>query len=656
MTERRHHIFALHRKTLDPCFAADGQWIGRDRPPALRERLIHAVPFLHGNADQRAKGNRIIRSSQTHVCEFAPMAALQILLRYRQFLEKETVRFLKDYVASMADGFADHIHSYWGMNCNQVSMGTFTLLAGGELLGRQELVEEGMCNLWQLREEMIRNGFASEYVSSTYTPVAIAALEEIVNLVHNPEAVNLARKAADRMWFELACFWHAPSCGLGGPQSRAYTPDSMGLTRNAHSILYMAFGERIALSPLGYYEEPLSRPPYDDDPSFRRYHAVFFAIPDYHPHPAVEKLLFEKTFPYRVAGSVELAEEEVFCSRVTADNRSIRKRLSSLNWPCQQAFIRSYMTQDYAIGSSTGWWLDGGHSEQFFFTARRNQEVRSPADKVTVYARYLLNDNTIAGDNEYPFLERTSNPYCTYREGTAFTLQKDNLVIYGCQPKRFERKNISRLRLAIAIPACTSGLPDEVWYGEEQLSGFDATFDQEQTIYLRFGRSYLAIRPLVGRVINRQCAVRFGMENDFAVISLYNYEGAPRDFAETEIIEALNGFIAQAGSAADEPFASFRTNALQGRVIDQYYLWIRRIRYLEPNLYLSLEYSPNSLRYKHIAINGRHELPVRFVSNRVDETRFPWFDRELAIHDIAYGDWFERIGQRETWRLDRKQG
>ncbi|MCD6519245.1 MAG: hypothetical protein J7M05_04910 [Anaerolineae bacterium] len=645
---RRQLFFELHRRALDPCFDEEGHWIGKDRPPALRERLIHAVPFLLGDGAQRAKGNRIILASMPRICEFAPMAALQLLLHYRGFLDEKTIDFLVDYVASQADHFVDHIHSFWGMNYNQVSMGTFTMLAGGELLGREDLIEEGLANLWQLREELIRNGFSSEFVSSTYTPIAIASFQEMVNLLQTPQAVELARQALRRMWLEVACFWHQPSCGFGGPQSRAYMPDSTGLPRGIHLLLYMVFGERIALSPLSYYEDAPG-PGYLDAPSFRQYHVIFYAIPDYqHPGEEIEDLLFEKKYPYRVRGSVELAEEAVFTSQLASNGQLTKKRLTSWNWPCQQALLRAYMTEDYALGTSTGWWLDGGHSELFFYSARRNMQVRSPEDKVTLFARYLLNDNTIGGENIYPFVGRQSTGHCTYQEGTVFTAQMDNLAIYACQPKRFERHAIHQLRLALAIPAETSGLPDEVWYGQHKMKGFQGAFTEVKTIYLRFGRSFVALWPLLGRVFQTPYLVRLGMENGFAVISFYNYQGPPRDFSEMEIVEAFNGFVAQAGSVAEGSFESFRQRALTGRVIDQYYLYIRRIRYIEPELQLSLEYSPHSLRYKHVAINGRNESRERFFCSQIDETRFPWFDKALEVPDPSYGDWFERIGRRKA--------
>lgn len=659
--QRRERVFALHRQALTDAFGPGGEWLRQgEREPGLRERLCHAVPFLEGDEASRSQGNRIVRAGETQLCEFSSMHALQLLLRHRPHLEAETISFIEAYLAEHVTDFHDHIHSFWGMNWNQVCIGTFTLLAGGELLRRPDLVRAGLDNLLQAREVLVTNGFTSEFCSSTYTPIAAGALQEIVNLVECREAVELARPVLARVWLEMACFWHPPTTALGGPQSRAYAPDSMGLPHHLHLLLWQVFGERAVAGDLAEYfyvgDEYTRLLPYFDTegtPSFFQHAVVWTAMPDYDVPEGIEDLLFHKPYPFQVTGTVELGEESVFEVLRAPDNALLRRRLSQMHWPCQRAQLRAYQTEDYAVATASGWWMDGGQTDQFVFCGRRADPATDWTDRTTVYARYLINDRQMAGSHVYPFSGGRGEGKHTRQEGHAFTAQHDDLVLYGCQPKRFERQAITRLRLAVVLPAAASGLPDEVWYGDERVEGFDAAFAEERPVYLRWGRSFLALRPLIGVNLGRTHAVTFGMENGLGVISLLNYEGEARDFEEVEIVEALNGFAARAGSVSDTSFEDFRQRALAGRIVDQYYMFVRRLRYVEPGLQLALEYSPNSLQYKQVSTNSRQEMPIRFAATGVDETRFPYFEEVVDVEGAEYADWFERIGKRdrEYYRL-----
>ena len=659
--ERRARIFALHRAALADAFDPAGRWRRpAEREPGLRERLCHAVPFLLGDDPERRLGNAIVRAARPQTCEFSSMLALQLLLRYPEFLEAGTAAFLEEYVAGHVDDFHDHIHSFWGMNWNQVCMGTFTLLAGGEHLGRAELVQAGLDNLHQARELLVTNGFSSEHTSSTYTPIAVAGIQEIVSLVRAADAVELARGILGRLWLEMACFWHAPTRTLGAPQSRAYAPDSMGLPHHLHVLLWLVFGDAAVGADLAayYYEEreyPRLLRFFDTEgaASFFQHGVVATAVPEYEVPRGIPEVLFHKRYPYHVTGTVELAEESVFAVERGPDNVLLRRRLSQRHWPCQRAQLRAYHTADYALATATGWWMDGGQSEQFFFCGRRSESGTDWGDRSTVYARYLIGERRMAGCHTYPFNGARGSGKHTRQEGHAFTAQHGDLVLYCTQPERFERRDIGRLRLAVVLPVPVAGFPDEVWYGGERVRHFEGAFAEPRCIYLRWGRSFLALRPLIPADWGRRHAVRFGLENGLGVISLINYEGPPRDFEESEIVEAFNGFVARAGSVTEGSFASFRARALSGRVIDQYYLFVRRVRYVEPGLQLALEYSPDSLRYKQVAMNGNQELPIRFSATGVDEGRFPFFADPLPLDDPRYADWVERIGRRsrEYYRL-----
>jgi hypothetical protein len=513
-------------------------------------------------------------------------------------------------------------------------------------VGDRRLVDQGLANLAQLRENLVRDGFTSEYTSPTYTPITLMAFEEIASLVEDDTAIEIAKKAALRVWLEIAAFYHAPSKGLAAPMSRAYTIDAAGNFHALHIVLHLVFGDQAAPSPEYYvYREPSTNYIHNDY-EFTCQTVSWQIAADYCPSPAVHELLFQKRYPYNVRGTVEFAECINAVASTTKDGEITFEPLSAINWPCRSGLNRSYMTEDYGVGTGTIQWLDGAQTEPFYISCRKTEHVSSSLDRASVFVRYMINDNVVAADNYYPFFQKNTNKDDTRHEGSSFSLQKDNRVLYCSQPHRFERLGITRLRLAVVVPLAWGGAPDEVWFGAQQIHGFHESFSVEERIDLRFGRTFVALRPITCGLVQRTNAVSFTEENGFGVISIYNYDGPPRDFDELEVVTALNGFVCQVGSASETDFDTFRRQALAGRVVDYFSYQTRKVKYLERGFYLSLEYSPSSLSYKHKTVNGRREEePQFFCSLPGIASRFPWLDEQLIV-DESYGDWSQLIAER----------
>ena len=646
-TKRRTNLYAVHREITRAFFAPDGTLHNQEsHANHYRALLPLAVPFLYGSVEERAFGNRILRAAPYLGGEFCSFTTLRILLRDRRYLEPETVSYLEGYLDRYLSKVVSPAHQFHGVNYNQSAMSTFEMLAGGEYIQDSRLIEQGVANLLQVRENFVRDGFSSEYTSPTYTPITLMAFEEIANLVRNENAVRIAKKAALRMWLEIAAFYHVQSRGLAAPMSRAYTTDAAGNFHMLHIVLYLLFGTAAAPSPEHYvYRDPSTNFVHNDY-EFTCHTVSWQIAADYHPNEAVEELLFRKSYPYSVRGTVEFAECINAKPSITTDGEITFLPLSSINWPCRTGLNRSYMTEDYGMGTGTIQWMDGAQSEPFYITCRTGETVSSILDRTSIFARYLINTNSIAQPNTYPFFGKQTNKDDTRHEGSSFTLQKDNLVLYCTQPHRFERIGITCLRSVIVIPVKWGAAADEVWFGDRQVHAFDVSFRSEEKTVLRFGRSYVAFRPLTCGLVERETAVSFAVENGFGVISTYNYQGPRRDFEELEIVTALNGFLCQASSAAETEFGSFRKEALSGRVVDFFSYQTRKVRYLETGLQLHLEYSPSSLSYKQRTINGKREEEPQFACSLPGVSlRFPWLDEELTF-DESYGDWAQLIADR----------
>lgn len=100
-------------------------------------------------------------------------------------------------------------------------MKAWNLIALGERFGDPGLAEEGYSHLRQWLAFTSRVGI-TEYLSPDYYSVDLENLALIANLAQNEEARELARRALDIVWTDVALNWYRPAERLGGPHSRSY--------------------------------------------------------------------------------------------------------------------------------------------------------------------------------------------------------------------------------------------------------------------------------------------------------------------------------------------------------------------------------------------------------------------------------------------------
>ena len=163
-----------------------GTWCGSDGGPGLRERLWYAMAyFASGNEKMRDIANAIIVSSKWSFCHFAPMASLQIIIKYDELLDEKAKKAINAYLESVLDEFSGEHFDFIGVNDNFPSMATYTALFGGKLFNRPELYSIGVKRLEQLKSLLTRRGVLTEYTSPTYTPISTYAMAEIANYIND---------------------------------------------------------------------------------------------------------------------------------------------------------------------------------------------------------------------------------------------------------------------------------------------------------------------------------------------------------------------------------------------------------------------------------------------------------------------------------------
>lgn len=641
--QRRLRVLAALKERTLSLFDPQGKWLPTEfqtsgAEPGLRERLWFAQAFL-ADGDERAVrvANRIIATSPYRFCHFSPMIALQLLVKHDTLLETDARAALTGYLEWVLDEFLGGDVDFVGVNDNFPCMSIYTALVGGKLFARPDLYETGVKRLSQFKALLTRRGVDTEYTSPTYTPIHAYALAEIANTVDDPVLRDLALQCEERIWVDLLGHYHPPTSQIAGPYSRAYTVDSTGRTHQARYVLYALLGERLTMHPLN----TLFAAGYGDDPRNLVHGGLWFMLvsvawlvnTEFHcPVELVDALVTNKTYPANFKATMEYGPS----SDAPADTTP--GAFSDLGeYAAGHGSISTFMTEDYALGIATGEFHAGTQTDAFHLLYRRRIPAARQADINTVYARYLINGKRPGQTNAYPAFSTESGESLLWDEGRKLGLHHERTAMMLYKPKRFGRKNVERLELAVIVPA-QFGPPEEIWLGERQLAGQDGSSAAPCPVFLKDGPVYLAFHPLLLTDHGREVAVQVRLVNGYLLLSFLNYQGPARDFAVDDFLLTGNGFVVEVASEREVgSFAAFRAAMGQVHTHDElftcvHYRWaqLRRTAYKRGDLRLACEYSPVTEGIKYQAVNGRvPETPLLEVTG-LDRTRLPFLGTGAA--------------------------
>jgi hypothetical protein len=215
--------------------------------------------------------------------------------------------------------------------------------------------------------------------SSAYTPVTQLCYADVAE--HSRDAENEASGTRDRTSY-LAGSRHAFPRSyqhLGRSHSRAYNVDSVGHFHQIHMLLYQVFGDRLWLHPVNFLFPPIPKQVihHDGDVAFLQASNAWIASGTYHPQPGIERLTFDKTFPFHVSATSEFGAAEMpvlECAQGKFETNEL------LEYPCGELVTTTHLTSDYAVGSGTCQFHDGNQTDTFFVNC-------SPCGKAIVYQR-----------------------------------------------------------------------------------------------------------------------------------------------------------------------------------------------------------------------------------------------------------------------------
>lgn len=613
--ERRQNFYRIYREETAESFSPSGQWIGPGGEPGFREKAWHCIPLLDGTEKDKTTAAGILSNTEFGPCHFTPMTFLQIVNRHRDDLPAAVTGRMEEYIAASLDrASADRIH-FTMYNDNFASMAMVVCLLGGHLAGRQDVLKRGQEMLRELDDLLKRCGTLMEYDSPTYTGISLHALSEIVNYPPNLEVKEAALTLEQKMWAEVCARFHAETSRLAGPYSRAYWIDTVGHPHLMNAFMYGTFGDRIFINPSAYHFPPRSGVVgHASWAALVWPNSAWIICSDTHCPDRYARYLFSKPYPVITESLCEGLP-----SRITGHDRVEGKDyVSPIEWPGYTGPNYTYQTADYAMGTAYSQFHDGGLSESFYVTYRKQETAASLEDTGVVFARYLVNDRLPDRINHYNIYGDAS-PEGYRDEGRKFGIQEGPWSMMAYKPKHFEL-NAASLKLSLILPF-HFGFTPEVWINGKRTDSLPAVSEEPATVVIRDGVFTAGFRPLTLTNHGREEAVRVERNGDYLYISFYNYKGPEREFQREELIHTSNGFVAHTGRSGENP-VTVTSRLEEGNIRDvmtfQEGAYTRWIRFTHPDAAFDFVFSPLSEGILRETVNGKPRSRPVFRSTGLD--------------------------------------
>ncbi|HAI14226.1 MAG TPA: hypothetical protein DCM28_21155 [Phycisphaerales bacterium] len=660
---RRIRMLAMIRGRLAP-YLQDG--VGNPHLiwwDQTRVAMWASHAFLAGDKEDVQMGNDILRYAQEQMLPdmtpnpFMTSTAASLLVERDAQLDEDTRAFLDDLLARLAPMGMTRDFQFHGYNDNMPVMFSWGMLYAGERFGHEDLLQVAHANLYQCRDLLRRRGAVSEY-GMGYATHRIVGFAQIAEHCADREIQQLARDIEARIWAEIAGHWHPELGEIAGASLRG----TFAVNYEPLSVFEVVFGSAIhrpwepqesffnnedqirmfGLDPKKYlFTQPLAL-------------ASEFCSATFHVPDAVAELFYSKTKPFEFKATAENGyfNEGVFCKKQTITGNGGQYRGVKLT--DELVVIPDHPEHGGQMHNMTTWhgkyFALGSSSTNMFPTsyAMRCNYMRTPKpasrDDIGMFTmRYNINNKVPGGKfiNDCPqspdHPNETGN-YCRlYRDmGRHFCMQHQGTVVCLATPEYREYWDVKQMRLDL----CFWQLHGKVNHWE--IAGNNSCVDiNENAVYIR-------IRPLIGRHLQRDQAIKIQAINEWLVVSLYNYDGPSKIMTSREMARLGNGFVLEVRDAKDYlSFKHFQQEMDQARVLDQFYSARREVHYARPDMRLSAHYCPYRHTLIHASLNGL-DLPrpkLSFSNGLQDSLPFMNADPAVGFEDW---DWIQTQQQREV--------
>lgn len=600
---KRRQLVSLEAfKWCSRWYDANGQWTDGSTEPDTRKTLWLCFGLLAGNHASVALANKILarlefchhiepRSSQEQKNNFDIFVSnhtIQLLVTNGQKLEPEVYRKIEQWGRQAlgdypGDRQADY--QFHGANDNMPAKATLGLILGGELFGDDSAVQQGLWNLRQLRDLLTRRGMLSEYTSPTYLPLTLVNLTEVAHYSTHPEARQLATLCLERIWADFLGHFHPPTGLLAGPYSRAYQLDDAGHLSNSACLLWLALGDQAILDPIEEINhEPMRLIHHHDSRYTQLGQLCWIASCKLEPPAHLLRWMNRRSYPFRLQANAERGEFNLsFAGEV---------------------HTTTYAEADFALGTSEGESWTQLQADPFFLNYRKKAPAQTIEDIRTVYSRYLINDQR-PGDREPDHLLRNY--------GLVHTVQKDRTTLVVARPAPcLAGEELRRLKFSLILP--------------EHFGRHESLQIRGHHFFLMDGPLYLAIRFLTPTNWSGNNPIRMESSPNYQILSLYNYDGAPRRFTAEELGRTLNGFVATVGNRHEETFDAFMNRIEQAELLDYFSFASRTTQYRLGNTTLGISYAVHSDHVRYRTINSQPAPQPLWSADGLPARKLPFLD------------------------------
>jgi hypothetical protein len=504
-----------------------------------RDTLWYAIALLHSAAaGDRALGEALLAEARSADGTHTPATMLAILLAIPGRITPATATALEQQVRQSLPEAA--LAEWHDGNVNHPLAAWCALILGGERFHDPLAVASGRGRLLALRKTVgdrrhawRRQAVFSEYNSLTYTALDLWWLALIAGYAQDPEARRCARFLEERLWIELALFYHAPSQQFAGPHSRSYLDDSLGGWSGVHCTMAVAFGEPIFLEPqraLGI-----------GHPSAILQNTVPAILP-FHVPAEAHRLAFHKPMPLLLRATTY--GESYHENHVP---RGFEDGLYPGGW----SDLVSYQTAGYALGTAARPYVNAGHSDAFMVRIHRHAPVRACGDFRSIFARGVFNDAEVHRPNRVHVTGGATDASYLYEEGRTFALQHRNRALMLYAPKGAGHRGVARFRVDVIF---SYDAPfDELWLDGRPAGPLPQTLRAGARIVFRDAHTFGVLIPLVPQPAAQAQPVTLRQTGGCLIVSNCNYDGPARDWPRDELRGWRNGFYCELWTTNDFP-------------------------------------------------------------------------------------------------------
>jgi len=568
-----------------------------------RDTLWYAASlFFDDSPGRRALAEELAGRLRSEDGTHTPATMLAMLLGIPGLLSPET----REHLA--AETRRELVHAaevQWrDGNVNHPLGAICTLILGGELSGAPWAADLGVRRLREFqrltgdrRFTLRRQAEMSEYNSPTYTALDLLFLALIAQYARESEARSLGLFLEQRLWLDVALHFHAPSGQFAGPHSRSYQDDSTGGFSALHTVLFAASDRELFLAP-----ELCVR---FNHPSSLLQCALTALVP-VHPTGEAMRMAWDKPFPF-------LMQKTTYCEQYhenstrTGEHGATRFAFDDEVYPGGLRELTTYMTDEFALGTASLPYVNGGQADGVSIRIRRSPRVRGMGDFRSAYARGVYNDALVGQRNRCHLTGTEIDESYLYEEGRCAAFQHRDRAIVMYSPKRAGHAGVTRFRVDLIFSYYAPF--DELVMDGARVGMFPARAKGGARVCFRDGGTYGAVIPLGPVPSSGEAPVSLSLGNDHLMYSLSSYEGPARDFTRQEIGGWRTGFALRLACARDfDSFSSFVAYAGDLRADESGGgSGIRHVTFSAPDGTLAAEYDASAERFLSRTWNGKEE-------------------------------------------------